>query len=57
MATKSFMKEFSVNRENAGKVLRGLNCSKPVSFSAGQRVTDVKGEQLRKMFAKDITKE
>ena len=50
MATQSFLKEFSVNKRNAKRVLCGMKASKPVSFSVDQRVTVLNKEQIAKFL-------
>lgn len=53
MATKSFITDFSINKQNAGKIAKALQKSKPVSIVIGKRVSDVRKEQIRAFFGKD----
>ena len=53
MATKSFIKEFAVDKKNASRAIRAINSSKPIELYANQRVEDVKKENIRKFFKMD----
>ena len=47
MATKSFITDFSINKNNAGKITKALQKSKPVEVKMDKRVVDVKKEQIQ----------
>lgn len=53
MATKSFITEFSINKNNAGKITKALQKSKPVTLQMDKRVSDIKREQVKSFFGKD----
>ena len=53
MATKSFITDFSINKQNAGKIAKALQKSKPVSIVIGKRVTELKRDQIKAFFGKD----
>ena len=50
MATKSFITDFSANKQNAGKIAKALQKSKPVSVVIGKNVTELKGDQIKAFF-------
>lgn len=50
MATKSFIKEFAINRRNAGCAIKALNNPKEITLRANQRVEEVKKDQIKKIF-------
>ena len=53
MATKSFIKEFAVNKRNANKVAFALNSPKPITLCSGVRTEDVKKDQIKKFFSSE----
>jgi len=52
MATKSFITDFSINKNNASKMVKALQKSKPLSMQMDKRVTDVKKDQVKAFFGK-----
>ncbi len=50
MATKSFIKEFSVNKGNAWNVVRALQQSKKITLTMNQRVNEANKETIHKFF-------
>lgn len=50
MATKSFIKEFAVNKANAARVAKALNNPKPITLSAYVRTSDVKKDKIKKFL-------
>ncbi|MEW6065607.1 MAG: hypothetical protein AB1538_10640 [Bacillota bacterium] len=50
MATKSFIKEFSVNKKNALNVVKALANPKAITLYQTQRVENVKKGQIKKFF-------
>lgn len=53
MATKSFIKEFSVDRRNARRLTDALNNSKPLIMQSNVRVDDIKKDKIRSFFKMD----
>lgn len=50
MATKSFIKEFSINKKNAGNVVKALANPKPIVLLQKKPVENVKRDQIKKFF-------
>lgn len=50
MATKSFIKEFSVNKRNAPNVVRALANPKPIILPQTKRVEEVKKGSIKNFF-------
>ena len=53
MATKSFITDFSINKQNAGKIAKALQRSKPVSIAIEKRVTELKRDQIKAFLGKE----
>jgi hypothetical protein len=53
MATKSFIKEFSVNKNNAWNVVRALQQPKKITLIMSQRVNEANKETIHKFFGSD----
>jgi hypothetical protein len=53
MATKSFITDFPINKNNASKITKALQKSKPMTLQMGKRVADIKKEQLKVFFGKE----
>ena len=50
MATKSFIKDFSISKNNARNVVKVLSNPKPITLHQTQRVENVKIDQIKKFF-------
>ncbi|WP_312560816.1 hypothetical protein [Anaerospora sp.] len=54
MATKSFIKEFAVDRKNAHRIIRAFNFPKHIVMQSNTRVEDVKKDQILNFFKMDV---